>query len=537
MVGQNRFIAYAFSVGDAFIELDDELVIRQFDGAAAWLGAESEETMVGVSMLDFLAEEDRPIFRTSARILQEAVRLGPIRIRWGARPDARQPVGLYLSALPDQDGKLHAVLVSAARLGIADDQAGVPAALDLESFIGRLKEAAETRDPEGRSLLISLLRVDESALPSDKNGFMRQLAALSLDGQSAARLGDGRYALLHEARDGAHAIELMKETLADATAQPFHAATLPMAEMDLSDTDAARAVVYSIRKFADESEDFDLETLAARYKSEMAETRRRILEFRSILHERRFSLAYQPIVDLATRRVHHVEALARFDARTHTTAEMIAFAEDIGMILEFDLAVLNKVAGVLARQGGQIPRAVAVNISGRSLSAPAFTEELESFLAHGARFGERLLFEITESARIQDLEGVNAVLQRIRQAGHPVCLDDFGAGLAGYRYLRYLDVDYVKLDGSYVRNALSDAKMRAFLHSMVTLCHDLGVTTIGECVEMEEEAVLLAELEVDYGQGYLFGAPQHKLPKAMRCGPNRTQQSGPAARLRATLGG
>lgn len=515
-----RFLGYAFSVGDAFLELDCDGIIRSFEGAASWLGANESEELTGRSIFDLVEEDDAIVVRCSLRVLRQSRRLGPIRLSCGLRPGSRRSVGLYLASLPEDDGeneRVYAVLVALGRLRMlpaASDGADTPS-MDVESFLSRLKDLS-LEEGSGRPLMITLLRVDEERLPGDRQAFARQLAALSVDGQAAARLGEGRYALLHEAGDGERSADLLKETLSEATGQMFHSATMPVSEMELSDADAARAVVYSIRQFADESAEPDLQSLSLHYREEMARTRSRILEFRNILQQRRFTLAYQPVVRLADRSLHHVEALARFDSRRGSTGEMIAFAEDIGLIVEFDLAVLSKVTAMLARPPGELSSTIAVNISGRSLSSPAFTSALDSLLGRSTRFGGRLLFELTESARIADLTVVNDVLLRVRQAGHPVCLDDFGAGLAGYQYLRHLEVDYVKLDGSYIQRALTDLKTRAFLHSMVTLCQDLGIATIAECVETEEEAGLVKELGVDMGQGYLFGAPHHQLPKTMR---------------------
>lgn len=514
-----RFLAYAFSVGDVFLELDTDARIASVEGAAQWLGAKRAEDLLGRPVYQLLDEDDATVLRCSLRVLEQARRLGPILVECGVNPAVRRPVGLYLASLPDGTGHVHVVVVSQARLGsaAASESGGVPA-MDIETFLGRLKDLA-AQESGGRPLMISLLRVDEARLPGDRDAFTRQLAALSADGRSATRLSEGRYALLHEAGDGGEATDLLRETLAEATGQHFQSATLPVAEMELSDADAARAAVYSIRKFADESEEMDLEHLATHCREEIGRARQRVHRFRKILKERRFSLAFQPVVRLADRSLQHVEALARFDARGETTAEMIAFAEDVGMIIEFDLAVLTKVTSVLAHAGGRQASTIAVNVSGRSLSTPAFARALDDMLSRSHRYASRLLFEITESARITDLEAVGTVVQRIRDAGHPVCLDDFGAGLAGYQYLRHLAVDYVKLDGSYVRQALDDFKTRAFLHSMATLCQDLGIATIAECVETEAEAAMVKRLGVEYGQGFLFGPPQHKLPAEMRTKP------------------
>ena len=120
---------------------------------------------------------------------------------------------------------------------------------------------------------------------------------------------------------------------------------------------------------------------------------------------------------------------------------------------------------------------------------------------------EELMFEVTESAKITDLDATNTVIQSIRGLGHHVCLDDFGAGAAAFQYLRALQVDYVKIDGIYVREALTKPNAPAFLRAMASLCKELGIETVGEFVETDEIAKFLVQVGVQFGQGYLFGKP------------------------------
>ena len=96
---------------------------------------------------------------------------------------------------------------------------------------------------------------------------------------------------------------------------------------------------------------------------------------------------------------------------------------------------------------------IAVNVSGRSLQKDSFIEELLALLVSAPDVHRKLMFEVTESSQIKDLEGTNAVLRKLRKMGHAVCLDDFGAGAAGYQYLRAFECDYVKIDGVYVQEA------------------------------------------------------------------------------------
>ncbi|MFT6580540.1 MAG: EAL domain-containing protein (putative c-di-GMP-specific phosphodiesterase class I), partial [Alphaproteobacteria bacterium] len=185
--------------------------------------------------------------------------------------------------------------------------------------------------------------------------------------------------------------------------------------------------------------------------------------------------------------------------------DFIVFAEEIDLITEFDLAMCRKLIAKLASQkGDETDLPVAVNISGRSINSPVFLEALYALIARHSRVKGRLMFEITESARILDLEHANEVIQDLRKRGFHVCLDDFGAGEAAFDYLRELDVDFVKIDGKYVKDATSNSRDKAFLIAMSGLCHDLGITTIAEGIENEEILDFLRGCGITYGQGYVF---------------------------------
>ena len=152
-----------------------------------------------------------------------------------------------------------------------------------------------------------------------------------------------------------------------------------------------------------------------------------------------------------------------------------------------------------AERGDVLP--VAVNISGRSIDSEAFIEKLRALLADNESVKGSIMFEITETARISNFDRANAAIQAVREDGFHVCLDDFGAGESAFEYLRELKVDYVKIDGKYVKDATNSEKDRAFLKAMSGLCNDLDIATIAEFIETEETVTLLKDCGAAYGQG------------------------------------
>jgi EAL domain-containing protein (putative c-di-GMP-specific phosphodiesterase class I) len=294
----------------------------------------------------------------------------------------------------------------------------------------------------------------------------------------------------------------------------------------LNGTDAARALVYCINQFADsDNADLSIPTLRDGLDKVVEQTVARISGFRTTVVDRAFSLVYQPIVDLGTRKIHHLEALARFPDGGSPGA-VIAFAEAVRLIPDFDLAVCDLVIEtVLENPDGQIP--IAVNLSGQSLESSAFANTLFSLLKVDRNLSRRILFEVTESAVITRIEDVNARIQALRGGGFKVCLDDFGAGANSFHYLRGFEIDFVKIDGGFGRAALRNKRDAILLRSISSFCREIGVKTIGEMIEDEEHATAFERLGIVYAQGYHFGKPnpdplQKPQPKVVASGrPNR----------------
>jgi len=154
---------------------------------------------------------------------------------------------------------------------------------------------------------------------------------------------------------------------------------------------------------------------------------------------------------------------------------------------------------------------LAVNISGKSLDSDMFVEAMMKLLEPHANLSRHLLFEITESTAMTNLQRVDRILTGLRQAGYRICLDDFGAGASSFPYLQALSVDFVKIDGGYIARMSDSAKDRAILKAMVAMCRDLGIGMIAEMIERVEQGEDLREMGIAYGQGFLFGRPTASL--------------------------
>ena len=244
----------------------------------------------------------------------------------------------------------------------------------------------------------------------------------------------------------------------------------------------------------------------------MEETQSRLAAMSRAVGEGAFEIAYQPIADLATGKVSHYEALARF-ANPEGTRETVKFMEALGIANSLDLAVASKVLGLIEQHAHAH---VAFNISGATIASPASFGMLAAILARCRKFAPRTLIEITETAAISDLECAAKAIQALREMGYRVGLDDFGAGAASMNYLHTLQVDFVKFDGAMIRKIGACARDDAFLAGLAKLCGEMGTATVAQWIETRQMAEAARAMGFQQGQGKWLGAPLREIPAAPR---------------------
>ena len=183
-------------------------------------------------------------------------------------------------------------------------------------------------------------------------------------------------------------------------------------------------------------------------------------------------------------------------------------AEKTGLIQPLTRYVLDEALGQVTRwhQEGQ-EVAVAVNLSMRNLHDPTLPDQVARLLRKWELTGERLTFEITESAIVSDPAGTKAVIHQLRELGVGVAIDDFGTGYTSLAYLARLAITQLKIDRSFVLNMDSDSHDAAIVRSIITLGHDLKLEVVAEGVETEAAYDRLAQLGCDVVQGYWLSRP------------------------------
>ncbi len=248
----------------------------------------------------------------------------------------------------------------------------------------------------------------------------------------------------------------------------------------------------------------------ARHEGEMEWVHR----IRRALEEDRFVLYVQPIQRLRDGLNEHWEVLLRMldeDGRLVPPMAFIPAAERYNLMGEVDRWVVRTTLEQLRAPGsgfGQADTSVAINLSAQSLCDDEFLQFILHQLAQPGLRAQRLCFEITETAAIANLSRAQKFITSLKERGCRFSLDDFGSGLSSFGYLKTLAVDYLKIDGTFVRDILDDPMDRAMVESINQIGHVMQIATIAEYVEEARTLELLREMGVDYAQGYGVAAPK-----------------------------
>jgi len=227
--------------------------------------------------------------------------------------------------------------------------------------------------------------------------------------------------------------------------------------------------------------------------------------FRDAVMNGRLMAARQPVVETRSGAVSHYEVLARFNGED-SPVSLIAAAEKSGQIAHLDYIMISAAAAQLEANPDPEFR-LAVNISGESLQRLEVIRELCAVISGHTFHRSRLIVEVTESAHIHDIETAARAVSTLRSSGISVSLDDFGAGSASFGYLRALDVDGLKFDGSFLQTSEVNLRGVALMRNVARMCAELGITSVGERIETESDRALLLEAGVKYAQGYFYGRP------------------------------
>lgn len=521
-----RSMAFAFCTADALVEVTPDGNVAHVTGATKSLFGLSNSEIIGSTFKSLAIKEDQPLITALFELAEKGQRFTDMMVRFSRKsednayamlsgyqvPDLGKNCYLTIKALADEEGPLS----SANR----DTESGL---LNSDGFGNAIGDYFEKGDGDkkltfvglsGMSALKGRLVQGEWLLMQKRIGSF--LKAVSTDGEVAAQLSSGKYGILHDKNlDIGHVEKQIKQISKDADPMKVgcesSANSAQIESLGLTGPDLTRAVLFTINHIAEGGEiDYADKILSSDITEHLVDTANKVSLIKRTIKKNQFDIAYQPIVNIENGEIHHFEALLRQDDPTSllSTLEFVCFSEDIGLAATFDLAMchklINRLSSMLSR-GNLLP--VAVNLSGKSVESKGFAERLVNLLNESPKTKNHLIFEITETANISDMDAASAFVKHIRGEGYPVCLDDFGTGAVAFEYLRRMEVDYVKIDGQYIDDATRDIKGQAFLTALSGLCRDLGIATIAERVETRGVIEFLHDIDVQFAQGYFFGKP------------------------------
>lgn len=528
---KERFVALAFCRADLLFELDDDHAIVFAAGATPALLGKNPDKLVGLPFCELITEEDRELIKVMFSAASDHGRMDDITCHINGVGGQKSMAAISGYRVPDFDNHFFLALkvgpVRECDIREEDMNRDLETGLlDGESFGELAAQKVLAYQRAGGHPQMSLLKVDNLKQLMDKLGvsdrkkLMGRIGSIltdnSLGKNLAATIDEENYTFVHaENVDpdavGEEIVNAARDVHEDGDTVDSRVQTLEADGAAMNEAQVARTLVYCMQKFCDGDGSLKETSLSDSLDAIMIDTVESVNYVKEASATGAFDLNYMPICDLRLGKVHHFEALTRFregNPGGPSPYHLISMAEEVGIIHDFDLAVAKKTieaVKVFAKKEAMLP--VAVNVSGKSIENAYFVTALHKLLDDNPAMRGLLMFEITESAKIESLDLVNDVVHGLRTKDFKVCLDDFGAGAASFDYLNSLDVDIVKFDGPVVRRACHSPKGRDLLASMAKMCSKLGVETVAEMVEDEGMGKQLFKLGIDHGQGWYYGKP------------------------------
>jgi EAL domain-containing protein (putative c-di-GMP-specific phosphodiesterase class I) len=505
-----RLLGFAFANADLLFEIDPQGTVVFASGAVSELLPGASAELVGHGIARLFHPADSVKFVTQAMSLGKGGRAGPLRVKLAAGGEAM----ISMCHLPQNGNNISCTLT---RPGKHEAFGGVThdTATGLTGKDSFLKSASAMAEGDHALTLVDVPDLPDACaqLASDQaDQLMQRIGEVvrAAGTAGAGRVGETTFGAVTPQGKTSKLAASIAATLKDSGLDnPRVTGTLvSLAGGGLSDEQRLLAVRHVVSRFAQGKHDAKPgENLAAAFDNMVSETQIRAQTLTDTVLDGKFSLAYQPIIELADGSLAHCEALARFEDADET-GETIAFAEALGISDAFDVAITAK---VLAEVEAKPQARVALNISGGTLSSPSSFGLVAGLLAARRNLADRVLIEITETVQIDDLTRANQAIQGLRAMGYEVGLDDFGAGAASFQYLHAFDVDFVKFDNRLIRNLGQSRREDMLVTGLVKLCGELRIKTVAEGIENEDLLERVRAQGFTYGQGYHLGRPSQDL--------------------------
>ncbi len=526
---RDRFVAFAFASADILMEIDPLGRIIFVDGNTMKHLSKMSEEIVGKNLYELIATDDRDLAEYFVGNNSEN-RIDNLSIRLRTNTGNSFPFLMSGYRISELQGHFY-LTFSAFRSGmnladISRRDFGTGLLKKSEFCIAANRQLIMSRFSEQVPLMTTFFidAVDGADICKE---VMQEIVCTCADlaklqsiaKDNAGLIGDNVIAFVHDDLDLDVLLEQMDLVIGKTTGQSkdvmiSYDSVRLAASADIKENDSAHAIMFTIdHVLANHGKGGEMGTLDEFYEEMVEVTVDKISDFRQTIDDELFDLAFQPIVEVETGAISHFEVLTRLrdTSKFSNPFQFIEFGEDIGMISDYDFKTVCRSIDVLKGHKGQGTKPhLAINISGTSLSSKLFLDKLHNLLTKNIEFCPQIMFEITESSKIEDMRGVNQYIRNLKKFGVTISIDDFGAGEATFEYLRHLDVDMVKIDGSYLasKDDEDSEKESYLLKSLGDLCKDLGIDVIAERVETFEDKEIIIKSGIKYAQGYYYAKPE-----------------------------
>jgi diguanylate cyclase (GGDEF)-like protein/PAS domain S-box-containing protein len=538
-----RLDALLASVSDAIVTVDRRGMIESVNPAAVKLFDYPPSALLGRGFAALFADASRDEYEGHLRRFGEGDPveiLGIAREVLGCRSDGSSfPLELTLSEMEVGTETLLLAIGRdlterrriEARMRQLADLDPLTGLLNRKAFENALASHIDYADRYGGAGSLLVLDLDNFKYVNDTAGhhagdeLIKGVANL-IRGRlrrtdALARLGDDEYAVLLHAADGEKGHLVAHELRKLVAEHPFvvdrrplrvtvSIGVAPLADRRLTAQEILAQADMAMYAAKDQGRDAVVE-FTAEGQARIAARQALSEQIRRATERGLFVLVQQPILDLESNEVSQYELLLRMrgeEGELLTPPSFLGTAERFGLIQGIDRWVAQQAVRLLAsQQKAGRDLVLEVNISGLSMNDAEFATLVERELRSSGAEPSSLVFEVTETAAVADLDQARRFAEELTRIGCRFALDDFGAGFASFYYLKHLPVSYLKIDGEFIRDLARTPSDQLLVRALVEVSRGLGIKTIAEYVGDVETLDIVRELGVDYAQGFLIGKP------------------------------
>lgn len=506
---------------------------------ADFMGVSKKELLRGSNFLNFVVEADRERLRSNFQHLLEGKRLffideiqilthdGSIKYLelQAANTMINGSSAIAGLALDVTDKKL--AKAELEHLAFHDGLTGLPNMNYLNHYLS--KEYIDSTY-NGAPVCIMYFNLDRFKFINDSFGhrigdrllmYVSQRLVLTIQSSGDVVRAGGDDFIIYLANTNRKQAKLLAERLLDAFAKPFHFDGQEMriaASIGISIADKNETLDGELRK-ASAALHFAKECGRNQYRfyaAEFFQTANRKMELeqklRKALEQETLEIYYQPKLDLRTKKITGMEALARWndlDVGTVSPTEFIPISEETGMIVPLGKWVLERACkqNMEWQRMGYDSLHVCVNISSRQFLQDDFVFMIEQTIRESGLAPEFLNLEITEGIALNNMDDAISKLEELKKLGISISLDDFGTGYSSLSYIKSLPIDYLKIDRAFINGITENSQDAAIIDSIISLANSFHFRVVAEGVEDEEQMQMLTAKNCDEIQGFYFAKP------------------------------